>query len=245
MLDHTWVLSPNIVFEHHFVYAHQESNLTSPSPLNSQVGTLTGGPGFVGVNGDGPRLQTVQKANLDPRVGFRLPHGRGDRHSRRLRRLPRASGRSGQCLRRIRRRHQLEPRAGQRCHAAIQPDQSLPPRNSPSRPEAASASRRCSARISPAFRGIRRSATASSGHSTFSASPPATSSSLSATSGTRVCTSTSRSTITSFPIQPSRSGHGCSRPSPIHSSASSPTVPRRSARPPCSMVSSSVRIRSS
>lgn len=26
MLDHTWVLTPSIVFEHHFVYAHQESN---------------------------------------------------------------------------------------------------------------------------------------------------------------------------------------------------------------------------
>lgn len=26
MLDHTWVLSPTLVFEHHFVYAHQESN---------------------------------------------------------------------------------------------------------------------------------------------------------------------------------------------------------------------------
>lgn len=26
MLDHTWVLSSNLVFEHHFVYAHQESN---------------------------------------------------------------------------------------------------------------------------------------------------------------------------------------------------------------------------
>ena len=26
MLDHTWMLSPNMVFEHHFVYAHQESN---------------------------------------------------------------------------------------------------------------------------------------------------------------------------------------------------------------------------
>jgi hypothetical protein len=26
MLDHTWVLTPSIVFEHHFLYAHQESN---------------------------------------------------------------------------------------------------------------------------------------------------------------------------------------------------------------------------
>lgn len=48
-------------------------NLNSPSPLNSQVGslgTLTGGPGFVGVNGTGWRLQTGQKENFDPRVGF-------------------------------------------------------------------------------------------------------------------------------------------------------------------------------
>jgi len=28
MLDHTWVLSPLMVFEHHFVYTHQESNRT-------------------------------------------------------------------------------------------------------------------------------------------------------------------------------------------------------------------------
>jgi hypothetical protein len=32
MLDHTWVLSSNLVFEHHFVYAHQESN-RSPESL--------------------------------------------------------------------------------------------------------------------------------------------------------------------------------------------------------------------
>jgi hypothetical protein len=48
-------------------------NLTSASPLNSQVnglGNLTGGPGFVGVNGAGSRLQTAQKKNFDPRLGF-------------------------------------------------------------------------------------------------------------------------------------------------------------------------------
>src|SRR5262249_36623469 len=28
MIDHTWVLSPKLVFEHHFAYAHQESNRT-------------------------------------------------------------------------------------------------------------------------------------------------------------------------------------------------------------------------
>jgi hypothetical protein len=47
-------------------------DLTSPSPLNSQVkslGTLTGGPGFVGVNSVGPRLQLAQKNNFDPRLG--------------------------------------------------------------------------------------------------------------------------------------------------------------------------------
>jgi hypothetical protein len=46
---------------------------TSPSPLNSQVtslGTLTGGPGFVGVNGVGRRIQITQKENFDPRLGF-------------------------------------------------------------------------------------------------------------------------------------------------------------------------------
>ena len=48
-------------------------NLTSPSPLNAQVGslgTLTGGPGFVGVNGAGTRLQKTQTLNFDPRAGF-------------------------------------------------------------------------------------------------------------------------------------------------------------------------------
>jgi Carboxypeptidase regulatory-like domain len=51
----------------------QYLDLTSPSPLNSQVtslGTLTGGPGFVGVNGVGRRLQTTQYDNIDPRAGF-------------------------------------------------------------------------------------------------------------------------------------------------------------------------------
>ncbi|NUQ28870.1 MAG: TonB-dependent receptor [Acidobacteriaceae bacterium] len=48
-------------------------DLTTPSPLNSQVsslGTLTGGPGFVGANGVGRRLQTTQQSNFDPRFGF-------------------------------------------------------------------------------------------------------------------------------------------------------------------------------
>jgi hypothetical protein len=48
-------------------------DLTSPSPLNSQVtslGNLTGGPGFVGTNGLGRGVQTAQKTNFDPRVGF-------------------------------------------------------------------------------------------------------------------------------------------------------------------------------
>lgn len=48
-------------------------DLTSQSPLNSQVsslGTLTGGPGFVGANGAGRRLQKTQQLNFDPRFGF-------------------------------------------------------------------------------------------------------------------------------------------------------------------------------
>lgn len=48
-------------------------DLTSSSPLNSkvtQLGNLTGGPGFVGVNGVGPRLQTAQTKNFDPRLGI-------------------------------------------------------------------------------------------------------------------------------------------------------------------------------
>lgn len=51
----------------------QYLDLTSPSPLNAQVtslGTLTGGPGFLGTNGKGQRLQTTQYGNFDPRVGF-------------------------------------------------------------------------------------------------------------------------------------------------------------------------------
>ena len=48
-------------------------DLTSPSPLNSQVtslGALTGGPGFAGTNGVGPRLQNALYKNFDPRIGF-------------------------------------------------------------------------------------------------------------------------------------------------------------------------------
>jgi hypothetical protein len=48
-------------------------DVTSLSPLNSKVtslGNLTGGPGFVGVNGAGPRYQTSQTKNFDPRVGI-------------------------------------------------------------------------------------------------------------------------------------------------------------------------------
>jgi hypothetical protein len=52
---------------------YQYLNLTSPSPLSAQVsslGALTGGPGFVGVNGVGRRVETTQYANFDPRLGF-------------------------------------------------------------------------------------------------------------------------------------------------------------------------------
>ena len=48
-------------------------DLNSPSPLNSRVtslGTLTGGPGFVGVNGRGSGVQIAQLTNFDPRIGF-------------------------------------------------------------------------------------------------------------------------------------------------------------------------------
>jgi hypothetical protein len=48
-------------------------DLTSSSPLNSQVtslGNLTGGPGFPGVGGAGTRLQSAQYKNFDPRAGF-------------------------------------------------------------------------------------------------------------------------------------------------------------------------------
>jgi len=51
---------------------YQFLDLTTISPLNNQVagvGTLTGGPGFVGTNGVGRRLQTAQRGNFDPRGG--------------------------------------------------------------------------------------------------------------------------------------------------------------------------------
>jgi hypothetical protein len=50
----------------------QYINLTSPSPLSGQtsLGALTGGPGFVGASGVGPRLSNTQLTNFDPRVGF-------------------------------------------------------------------------------------------------------------------------------------------------------------------------------
>lgn len=50
-------------------------DLVSPSPLNSQVGSLgnlTGGPGFVGTNGVGSRLQTTQKLNFDPEQALHI-----------------------------------------------------------------------------------------------------------------------------------------------------------------------------
>jgi hypothetical protein len=48
-------------------------DLNTPSPLNSQVaslGTLRGGPGFVGVNGRGSNIQMAQLTDFDPRAGF-------------------------------------------------------------------------------------------------------------------------------------------------------------------------------
>lgn len=57
--------------EDHNQYVYLD--LTTPSPLNNQVsalGQLTGGPGFVGTNGKGRRLQVAQKENFDPRLGF-------------------------------------------------------------------------------------------------------------------------------------------------------------------------------
>jgi hypothetical protein len=50
----------------------QYLNLTSTSPLSGQtsLGTLTGGPGFVGVDGAGQRLSNPQYTNFDPRLGF-------------------------------------------------------------------------------------------------------------------------------------------------------------------------------
>lgn len=48
-------------------------DLETLSPLNGQVsslGSLTGGPGFVGANGVGRRLQKAQHLNFDPRFGF-------------------------------------------------------------------------------------------------------------------------------------------------------------------------------
>jgi hypothetical protein len=59
---------PDIEAHNQFQYL----DLTSPSPLNAQVtslGTLTGGPGFVGVNGVGQSLQNTQHKNFDPRAG--------------------------------------------------------------------------------------------------------------------------------------------------------------------------------
>ena len=50
----------------------QYIDLTSTSPLSGQtsLGTLTGGPGFVGTNGKSRHLSTTQLTNLDPRVGL-------------------------------------------------------------------------------------------------------------------------------------------------------------------------------
>jgi hypothetical protein len=48
-------------------------DLTTRNPVSDQVsslGTLTGGPGFVGTNGIGRRVQIANKTNLDPRFGL-------------------------------------------------------------------------------------------------------------------------------------------------------------------------------
>ncbi|WP_446743089.1 carboxypeptidase regulatory-like domain-containing protein [Silvibacterium acidisoli] len=60
---------PDVEANNQYVYL----NLNSASPLNTSVtslGNLTGGPGFVGVNGTGRRLQKSQTLNFDPRFGF-------------------------------------------------------------------------------------------------------------------------------------------------------------------------------
>jgi hypothetical protein len=50
----------------------QYLDLTSASPLSGKtsLGTLTGGPGFVGANGVGSHISTTQFNNFDPRVGL-------------------------------------------------------------------------------------------------------------------------------------------------------------------------------
>ena len=56
----------------------QYLDLSSPSPLNATVhglGTLTGGPAYVGINGVGRRLQDTGYKNLDPRFGFAYQSG--------------------------------------------------------------------------------------------------------------------------------------------------------------------------
>ena len=35
MLDHTWVISPTVVFDHHFSWAHMESHRASVDPLGT------------------------------------------------------------------------------------------------------------------------------------------------------------------------------------------------------------------
>jgi hypothetical protein len=80
----TYAVTPRLTFTYGLRYSIEppfveEKNqyiyidLSNPSPLNTQVkslGTLTGGPGFTGVNGAGREIQTTQTRNFDPRVGF-------------------------------------------------------------------------------------------------------------------------------------------------------------------------------
>ena len=81
--DH-WSVTPKFTLTYGLRYnielSDVESNnqqvyldLSSPSPLNAQVtslGPLRGGVGFVGVNGMGPRIQTAELSNFDPRLGL-------------------------------------------------------------------------------------------------------------------------------------------------------------------------------
>ena len=70
MLDHTWVISPSIVLEHHFLRAHQESNRI-PETLGYNPTTL----GFAGNVATGLQTTTFPEVKSATRVSALGPQG--------------------------------------------------------------------------------------------------------------------------------------------------------------------------
>jgi hypothetical protein len=76
MGDHTWVLNPHLVFEHHFVFAHQESNRTpesigfNPTSLGFNSNVVAGLPAI-----SFPLVTATRLSSLGPEGGLEKDFG--------------------------------------------------------------------------------------------------------------------------------------------------------------------------